>query len=357
MAVSPRSSKVGINIATSGSWGTGTGVATAVGAGDGHWVTDDLKADVSMQMDEDTSAGQDFIGSVQVANFNAIDKLQVPTFLHYNDTWQNVLWALACGTGGTSPSQIGTSTAYSNTFEPATNKTGLYATIVRDKVQFIAEVPAAKCTGFELSFGDNGRAEIVWNFIGNKVAVDSTINTSTQVSALTFPTQGMRAFFKQAVFRINLQSGGALSSGDAVSITDFSFKYEQPMDEKFIAGQDYGIEPEDNAYPDPVINFTFARLDSASDNYIGYHRDNTSLKGDLTITGPTLGSGNYKLLFQFPNLIVTAAPIEFKGAAENVAPEVTVKAYKASAAPTGMSGVTKPFRITTTGISTTNPFA
>ena len=271
MAVSPRSSKVGINIATSGSWGT----ATAVGAGDGVWVTDDLKVSLSMQIDEDDSAGQDFIGSMQVANHNVV-KPEVPTLLHYNDAFQNVLWALACGTGGTSPTQVGTSTVYTNTFEPATNKTGLYATIVRDKVEFIAEVPSAKCTGFELSFGDNGRAEIVWMFIGTKEVVDSAINTSTQISALTFPTQGMRAFFKQLAFRINAASGGALSGSDAVSITDLKFKYEQPMDELFVAGQDYAIEPEDNDYPDITLDVTFARLDSTSEDYIGYHRDNTA---------------------------------------------------------------------------------
>lgn len=352
MAVSPRSSKVGINLATSGSWGT----ATAVGAGDGVWVTDDLKAMLSMQIDEDNSAGQDFIGSMQVANHNVI-KAEIPTLLHYNDTFQNVLWALACGTGGTAPTQVGTSTAYTNTFEPATSKTGLFATIVRDKVQFISEVPSAKCTGFELSFGDNGRASVLWKFTGTKEVVNSSINTATQVSALTFPTQGLRAFFKQLVFRVNEKSAGALGASDAINITDLKLSYDQPMDELFIAGQDYVTEPEDNAYPEILLEWTFARLDGTSDNYIGYHRDNTSLKADITITGPALASTNYSLLFQFPNLIVTEAPVEFKGGAENVQPRVATKAYKTSTAPTGMTGVTKPFRLTTTGISTTNPFA
>lgn len=352
MAVSPRSSKVGINLATSGSWGT----ATAIGAGDGVWVTDDLKATLAMQIDEDDSAGQDFIGSMQVANHEPV-KAEVPTLLHYNDAFQNVLWALALGTGGTVPTQIGTTTAYTNTFEPATNKTGLHATIVRDKVQFISEIPSAKCTGFEISFGDNGRGEVVWMFTGTKEVIDSAINTSTQVSALTFPTQGLRAFFKQLVFRVNVQSAGALATTDAVNITDLTFKYEQELDEHFIGGQDYIIEPEDNAYPVIELEATCARLDGVSDNFIGWHRDNTSLKGDITATGPTLAGTNYILLFEFPNLIVAEAPVEFKGGAENVQPEVVFRAYKAAAAPTGMTGITKPFRLTTTGVSSTDPFA
>lgn len=352
MAVSPRSSKVGLNIATSTAWGT----ATAVGAGDGVWVTDDMKVQLKMQVDEDDSAGQGFIGSMQVANFEVV-KAEIPTLLHYNDAFQNVFWALACGTGGTSPTQIGTSTAYTNTFEPATNKTGLIATIVRDKVTYIEEVPSAKCTGFELSFGDNGRGEIVWKFLGSKAVVDSSINTSTQISALTFPTQGMRAFFKSLVMRINTQGGGALGTSDVVSITDLKITYDQSLDTLYKAGQDYIIEPEDDKYPEIMVEATFDRLTSSNDDYIGYHRDNTSLKADVAITGPSLAASNYALLMQFPNLIVSEAPVPFKKGATNVQPSVTMKAYKAASAPTGMTGVTAPFRITTTGVSTTNPFA
>jgi hypothetical protein len=334
MAVSPRSSVVGIAKATAGSWGT----ATAVGSADGVWVTDDLKASLSMQIDEDDSAGQGFITSMQVANHNAI-KAEVPTFLHYNAEFLNLFWALACGTGATS------------TFEPATQKTGLYATIVRDKVEFISEIPSAKCTGFELSFGDNGRAEIVWMFTGTKEVVDSAINTSTQISALTYPTQGRRAFFKQLSVWIATAGATTLSASNAVRLTDLTFRYEQPLDEKFVNGQDYVIEPEDDAYPNIEVDFTFARLDSTSEAYIGYHRDNTNLKCQLLFTG----TSTYSLKVEFPRLIVKEAPIEFKGT-ENVAPQVKFGAYKADAAPTGMA-VTAPFRITTVGGETTNHFA
>ena len=356
MGVTARQSKVGINIATSGSWGTGTADATAVGAGDGHYVLDDLGIQLSRQQDEDNSAGQDFVGSVQQGNVNAINAA-VPTLLHYNDTFQNVLWALALGTGGTSPSQVGATTAYTNTFEPATNKTGLYATIVRDKVQYISEVPGAKCTGFSLSYGDNGRALITWNFIGDTELDDSAINTSTQVSALTFPTQGLRAFFRQMVCRINTQGAGALGASDAVKVTDVKLTFEQPLDTIFVAGQTTIIEPEDNNYPNIMLELSFARFDTASDDFWSYHADDTALKGDITFTGPTLATTNYGLLFQFPHLKCLSFSAPIPGAAGQVAPKATLKAYKAAAAPTGMTGITKPVRVTTTGVSTVNPFA
>src|SRR4051812_48419416 len=123
MGVHSRQSKVGINIATSGSWGLSSAVATACGAGDGHYVRDDLNIQLQVNRSKDDSAGQNFIGSVQTATTKAIEA-HIPAYLHYNDTFQNILWALTLGTGGTAPTRPGTTTAYTNTFEPATNKTG-----------------------------------------------------------------------------------------------------------------------------------------------------------------------------------------------------------------------------------------
>src|SRR5688572_14206245 len=98
MGVDARQTKVGINIATSGSWGNAAAVATAVGAGDGHYVRDDIGQQLKQNYSRDNSAGQNFIGSVQSATTEAITAA-VPMFLHYNDSWQNILWALVLGTG------------------------------------------------------------------------------------------------------------------------------------------------------------------------------------------------------------------------------------------------------------------
>jgi hypothetical protein len=348
MAVSARQSVVGCNVSTTTAWGT----ATAVGAGDGVWVIDDLKTQLKKQVDEDDSAGQSFIGSMQVAN-NEVQKGELPMLLHFHDTFMNPLWALTCGTGGTAPTSAGY--GYTNTFEPATNKTGLFATIVRDKVTFIEEVPSAKFTGFDLSFGANGRGMLTFHFLGDRAKVDSSTNTATQIAALTYPTQGLRGFFKDLVFRLNLASGGALGASDEYKVTDLKLSYSQKLDTLYVSGQDYVIQPEDDDYPDISLTVTFDRLTSTTDDFQGYHSANTSLKGDITITGPVLGTGTYKLLWQFPNLIVTDAPVPFKSGAKNVQPHATFKAYKAAAAPTGMT-TTKPFRLTTTGVSSTNPF-
>lgn len=358
MAVNVRTLKFGINKATSGSWGTSTAVATAVGAGDGHFVFDDLGATLNVQRSEDVSAGQTtgFIQSVQTATVEAI-QTAIPMFLHYVDTFQNVLWALTCGTGGTSPTQVGTTTAYTNTFEPATNRTGSYATIVRDKGQFIEEIPGAKFVGFEISFGELGRAEIRWNFIGDNLKNDSSINTSTQVGALTFPTQGLRAFMDDCKLRINTSGGAGLSSGDEMKFSNLRIRYSQPMDVIYVGGMITIIEPEDNQFPTVELEVEYPRFDSQTDDFFAWHRDNTFLKADVTFTGATLATTNYGLLFQFPFVDVRNANFPAPGGAATIAVRTLLRAYATTTAPTGMTGVLKPFRIVTTGVATSSPFA
>ncbi|MDP2319564.1 MAG: phage tail tube protein [Acidobacteriota bacterium] len=357
MGVNARQSKVGIAVATSGSWGTSSAVATAVGAGDGHYVRDDLNIQLKQTRVKDDTQAQGFIGSVQISKTEAIESA-IPLFLHYMDLSLNPLWALAFGTGGTAPTQLSTSTAYTNTFEPATNKTGLYATIVRDKVQMVSEVPGAKFTGFTLKSGENGRLEVDFQFIGDTEKSDSTINTATQISALTFPTLGYRAFFSDLVFRVNAQAGGALAGSDALKITSITVTFKQPLDMKIVGGQRVLIEPEENAMPECTIDIVFARYDAASLAFFAAHRDGTRYKADITITGPAIGAlaTTYGLLFQFPNLDVPDYKAPIPGNASQSAPTAKFDALSTTAAPTGMTGVTKPLRLVTTGTSSANPF-
>ena len=355
MGVESRFSKVAIAKATSGSWGTGVAVATAVGAGDGYYVRGDLGVQLQMQRHPNDSAAQDFIGSVEVSNVEAV-QVQIPMFLHYNDTFQNILWALALGTGGTAPVQVGATTAYTNTFEPATSKTGNYATVVRDKVQYISEVPGVKFTGFEITTGENGRMEITWSGVGSDEKRDSSINTSTQISALTFHNLGNRAFKGQGVFRVNSQSGGALAGGDALKWTALRVRFAQPVDSIHVGGQTSLIEPHFTGFPDLSIEITCPRFDATNDTFFTGHRANSRYKADLTFTGAAIdATSNYGLLMQFPNLEVMKfqAPVP----SGQVTPVVSFNALSTTTAPTGMTGITRPMRVTTTGTQSTNPFA
>lgn len=355
MGVHARQTKVGINVATSGSWGVGAAVATAVGAGDGHYVTDDLGVQLRMVQNEHRTAGQNFVGSVQSSFAEAIT-VAIPTYLHYYDVMQNVLWALTLGTGSTTPAGATTS-QYVGTFEPATNKTGRYATIVRDKSQYISEVPGVKFSGFTLSMAEGGRMMITWNGVGDVEKVDSTTNTATQIAALTFPTLGYCAFLDDCAVSINTQGGAAFSTSDVIRVAGLSVRFTQPLDTKHISGQTTIIEPEENGFPEIEVSLEFPRFDATTDDYFARHRDTTALKAQIVFTGPTItGTYNYGLKFEFPNLYVSEYAAPVPGGADQIAPRVTLKALSTTTAPTGMTGVTVPLRVTTTGISSSNPF-
>jgi hypothetical protein len=290
---------------------------------------------------------------IQVGNFDAI-QAQLPMFLHHHDAFQNVLWAMTLGAGGAAPVAV-VGTAYSNTFEPAAQRSGPYATLVRDKVVYVSEVPGCMFTGFEIRVGEMGRMEIDWSIMGDVEKSDSVINTSTQVAALTFPTQGMRWFFRQAVIRLNAQSGGALGAGDAVKVTNFKLKFEQKLDVKFVGGQQTIIAPLDNGFPTVTLDLTFARFDSVSQGFFTTLKAGTRYKGDIIFTGPAADATTYGLKFEFPHLAVMSHSTPLPNTAQGE-PKATFEGLSTSAAPTGMAAVTRPFRVTTTGLSSTNPF-
>jgi hypothetical protein len=354
MGVTARQAKVGINIATAASWSTAA-IATAVGAGDGHYLRDDMQIQHKPQISREDVATQTYIGMIQIGNFEAI-QAQMPMYLHYHDVWQNVLFALALGTGQTSPTQIGASTAYNNTFEPATSRSNLWATIVRDKSVYVSEVTGAVFNGFEIRVGEAGRIEVDWLFVGNNEVEDSTVNTATQVSALTFPTLGRRWFFKDATIRLNTQAAAGLGAGDAIPFSTFKLRVEQPVDVKFVGGQQTIIQPLDNGFPKITLDLTFARFNSTSQGFFANMKAGTRYKGDIIFLGPAIDATSfYGLKFQFPHLAVMSEVSPMPNVAQSE-PKITLEGLATSAAPTGMSA-TAPVRVTTTGIASGNPFA
>ena len=224
-------------------------------------------------------------------------------------------------------------------------------------MQDISEVPGAVFNGFEIRVGEMGRMEVDWLCIGDQEKVDSAINTATQITALTFPTLGRRWFFKDCVTRLNLQSAGALAAGDAMKFTSLTLRVEQPIDVKFVGGQPSIIQPLDNGFPKITLDLTFARYDATSKAFFAAHKDGTRYKGDLIFTGPLIdATTSWGLKFELPNLavMVNTSPLPTVQQGE---PKISLEALDTTAAPTGMTGVTKPIRVTTTGIATTNPFA
>ncbi len=174
---------------------------------------------------------------------------------------------------------------------------------------------------------------------------------------MTFPTQGIRAFLDDAIIRVNTQSGGALTATDAINVSGMTIRFSQPMDTKFVAGQTTIIEPEENEFPTFEVELEGGRYDATWNAFFAGHRNTTMYKMDITFTGAigTLAT-TYGVLFQFPNMFLRPVEFPLDGGAGQIAPTATFEALSTTAAPTGMTGVTVPIRVTTTGEASGNPF-
>jgi hypothetical protein len=349
MAVSARETRFGFNIGST--WGT----AVAVGAGDGHYLFDDLEARHSQQVSLNDSAGQNFVGSAQLG-FTSAPTGSIKTYCHYDDAFQNILWAAALGGGDTTPDLV-SGTVYDGAFVPIVQN-NVVGTIAYDKGFDVTEFSSVKLTGFELRSADMGKLELVFPFIANNEILGSVTNDTTQIAALTFPTLGLRAFLRQGVLRVNAASGGALASPtDDYQVTSIGIRYAQPYDTIHVGGQRTIIEPRDTGFVGAEIQLTLPRGDTKSDDFFAWHRDGTLLKADFVLTGPTLEATVYRLSFEFPNLIVSSEPVyPVPGGGGQMAPTVMLTAMAALSAPTGMT-TTTPLQVFTRGQMSTNPFA
>jgi hypothetical protein len=274
---------------------------------------------------------------VQTATTKAIESA-IPAYLHYNDTFQNVLFALALGTGGTAPSRIAVTTAYTNTFEPATNKTGRYATIVRDKVAVrqrgagrevhrlrdLGRRERPHAGGLEVHRRHREERLGDQHQHADQRADVPDARPARLLRRLRHPPEQRRAAARSARRRDEVHQ----PEGDL----------RQPLDTKYVGGQLTIIEPEENGFPDVTIELTFARFDATSHAFFAAHRDGTKYKADITFTGAAIDATSfYGLLLQFPNLDVDIDESKMPGGAGQVEPKIRLKGLSTTAAPTGMS--------------------
>lgn len=299
---------------------------------------------------EDRSFGETFLGASSPGDFSPVD-LTLSGQCRYED-FNYGLEALAMGSPVAvtiSNSTSGQTTSWSHVLDLAPSIDGLGATFAIHRKLYVEELTSAKIYGFGETVGENGVCEQSFKVLGTKATNLSSVNAAVNSTVYTssYPALGGKIFRNQGTFRLNTQSGGSLGAGDAQQIEAFSFTFERPQDRSFAYGQDYLIEPADNEFPTFSLSVTFPRMNTLSANSLyGYLTAGTAFKADLTYLGAFINSTD-KLtkLYQFPYLELQDFATPTQGAAQ-VKPTATFMAKEASSAPTGMSGVTKPFRLT-----------
>lgn len=298
----------------------------------------------------DNAFNQAFIGVADPGLVEAPD-LTFSGRYRYDD--HNYIWdALAMGSPAAvviATSAAGQTTSWRHVFDLADSIDGLGATLAIDKNLYVEELTSAKVYGFELANESNGAMQVSYKLMGSMPTNISSININSTLANANYPPLGNRVVQQQGVFRMNLQSAGALGATDVLRVENVKLSWERPQDAPHVFGQSFVDEPADNGHPTFSLEVEYPRMNTPSANslFAGL-RSMTTFKADWTFTGAAINStDSYSVLFQFP--LLQLEEDGFQAAtegAQQVKPKAKFRPALAAAAPTGMSGVTRPFRLT-----------
>lgn len=299
---------------------------------------------------EDRAFGQDFIGQTERGNTQAV-QTTLTQQSRYND-YSYILEAIAMGSPAAvaiSTSATGQVTSWLHVTDLAPDTDGLGVTVASDLVLFVKELTSAAIVGFTEEFGATesvGRES--FTLLGTDATMISSVNINSTVAGASYPALNNRILKKQATFRLNRQSAGSLVAADAVGKTEsFRFEFTRPKDSAHELGSATIMDPGDNEFPMPRLVVGFGRMNTVTANSLRAALPaGTVFKGDLTALGAYINSTDqHTKLYQYPHLEVIDYVDTVAGATQ-VKPQVTFGVYKPAAAPTGMAGIVKPFRLT-----------
>ena len=174
---------------------------------------------------------------------------------------------------------------------------------------------------------------------------DEGVNTISTLDSATVDDEGNRVLFRHGVFRLNAQAGAALSSGDVIQPSSFSLQFSRPQSQDYMAGgNDRIAEPLADGFPEPTLSLEFPTY--VDDTWISAFIGATEFKMDMTFTGLNIAdSYDYQLLIEIPRLVPKAPIRPSVDGASKFTGGIEFNLMKAASAPSGMSGLTNPFRI------------
>lgn len=284
------------------------------------------EADTPMPMGGD-------LGDIEPVDFN-------PEFvMRYDPGKLGTLIALLFGATGT-PTQQGTTAAWLHKFQIADSFDGLFATFAIELPGKIYEVASAKIYGFELNVAD-GKLQGVLSLRGDTVIDNSSVNTATQMDALTYIDRGNRIKFNQGSIKMNAESGGDVASETALEVSGLNVKYSRSPDGEHVIGSDKIIQPRENE--DTLIttvHLDFPRFNSVNAAFFQTCWAETPQKMLIAFSGALIeDTYNYELNLYFPRLKMIKPLPDWSDIVKN---GLDLQAEEAASNPTGMEH-TRPY--------------
>ena len=266
--------------------------------------------------------------------------------------------AMVMGTAGT-PAQQGATAAYLHTFQIADSIDAIFASFAtKKKSDKVWEMPSAKPHGLTIEGGVGDPLKVTLSVLGNKYNINgaSGTNNTTTIANVTYPTSKRVVMFDaNTKFRINDQDGAALADTDKVYPHSFTLEFTRPMDELYDAEYQDMTEPVQNEFAEPTLTLRFNRYNL--DTFMDAIAADTEKKLDIYFKGDLIsGAYYYDFMVECPNVKVISGVAD-AGGPGNIPHEVTLQLMACDSAPTGMTGITKPFQIKLISIRSTDALA
>lgn len=327
--------------------------AVAAGANDGLLILSEGFKQTIEHIDDD-SAGLPFLQRTDQGKIGAGGPAEA--YMRYEGL--DVLIALIMGTAGV-PSAQGITAAYTNSYVMADNLDGLFATLAMlKKSDKVFEYPSVKLHQFGLSGEMNAPVKITSEGIANLLELASATNTAATMADVTYPDKGNRIIFnKDAHFWLNDESAGALAIGDVIYPASFDLGFNRPMEADLVAGNEDVDEPIGEGFPELTLTLNFPRYNDANHTFFTDWEALTRKKLEIYFKGALIeDTYYYEFKLSFPNLKVIDPDAAISGPGK-IPVSLSFKVLGTDSAPTGMSGITKPFQVDVQNKRTTDPLA
>jgi hypothetical protein len=318
-----------------GTWGT----AIALGAGNELLVTGMSGFTPQRDYDPHEEADTPFIKSGSLGDYKPVD-FTLQFLMRYNLGQLGTLIALLAGTAGT-PSTLVTG-AYKHVLQFADSQLGLFATVVAEYPSNIYECASVKVMEWHIKL-NKGLIEAELKCRGNLIITTSTVNTLTQIDALTYTgTRDAEIRYSQAMIKMNVQSGGDVATETPLpGVNSLEISYKRGgHDGLYPAGQNYIMESSEGKHPQFSIKLGFGRMDAVNGAHLATALAETTQKMLIKFTGNLIATTYYNdLALYFPRLKMKTPTPSWDAIVKN---GIELEVEEAGAVPTGMT-YTRPY--------------
>jgi hypothetical protein len=218
-----------------------------------------------------------------------------------------------------------------------------------------------KWGGFTVTLTADGLAEITFAAVASSCKPISG-QTNTTLAAVTYRSKVLNVFGTHIKWRANAQTSGALADSDRFYPSRMVLTYRRNIDSAFVMDGS-GVQPEPyyTSAPEIGISLDFPVYGTGTlqtnNTFLSNALSEIAMKMDVTMTSPKLAGAAtvpYSITIEAPNVVIGNVQMPVTG--PGVIPQtVQMSMIEAASAPTGMVGLTKPFRWTQVSQMTTDP--